>query len=158
MNPDGTTPDDQAGATPVYSYGYRAPRALDWQAASGLLWVADSSGRESARLRAVVAEADRYKRGSDRAIYVLPPPSTASALAFYRGRLIPAFVDDLLLASTEGRHIRRIHFDARNPTRIAFTETLLQDVIGAIRVVATGRDGAIYFCTTHELAKLVPAE
>src|SRR5438876_78800 len=29
MNPDGTTPDDQAGATPVYSYGYRAPRALD---------------------------------------------------------------------------------------------------------------------------------
>ena len=41
LNPDGTTPDDASGATPVYADGYRSPTALDWDPQTATLWTAD---------------------------------------------------------------------------------------------------------------------
>ena len=42
-------------------------------------------------------------------------------------------------------------------THVAATERLLQDVTGGVRVVFVAEDGAIYFCTAHELARITPA-
>jgi glucose/arabinose dehydrogenase len=56
LNADGSTPGDQAGTTPLYSYGYHSPRGLDWDPASGALWVADRLEDDSARLLTVVPE------------------------------------------------------------------------------------------------------
>lgn len=157
MNPDGSTPDDQAGLTPVYSYDYRSPRGLDWQPGTGLLWIADVDPQGSTRLSAVAAGEGRPRRAALRATQVLPPPTGASALVFYRGTLIPALRDNLLVAADEGRHILRIRFDPKDPTQIVATERLLEDRVGGVRVVVVAPDGTIYFCTANALAKLVPA-
>jgi glucose/arabinose dehydrogenase len=157
MNADGSTPGDQAAATPVYSYEYHSPRGLDWQPATGTPWVVDGGARASARLSAAVAVGDRSKRGTVRPSYELPPPVDASALAFYRGGLIPAFRDNLLIAADEGRSLLRIRFDKQDATRIVATERLLQDRIGGLLVVASGPDGAIYLCTASALVRLTPA-
>ena len=156
MNPDGSTPDDQAGATPVYSYEYRSPRGLDWHPTAGTLWIADGDPQRPTRLSAVVAGEGRSRRGMIRATYVLPSPAGRSTLAFYRGPLIPAFRDNLLVSSDEGRHILRIRFDPQDPTRIVTTERLLEDRVGGVRVVIAAPGGTIYFCTANALARLVP--
>ena len=156
MNADGSTPDDQAGATPVFSDPYRSPHGLDWDSRTGTLWIADGEETGSTRLSAVIKGEGPSRRGVVRATYVLQPTS-ASALAFYRGSLIAAFQGDLLVAADEGHHILRVRFDPREPGRIATTERLLDDSVGSIRVVAVAEDGTIYFCTGTALARLVLA-
>ena len=156
MNADGSTPDDQAGATPVFSYPYRSPHGLDWDSRTGTLWIADGEETGSTRLSAVIKGEGPSRRGVVRATYVLQPTS-AGAPAVYRGSLIAAFQGDLLVAAAQGRHILRVHFDPREPGRIATTERLLDDSVGSIRVVAVAADGTIYFCTGTALARLVLA-
>ena len=155
MNADGSTPDDQAGATPVFSYEYRSPRGLDWNPTTGMLWIADGDGEGAGRLSAIAAADGARKRGVIRATYRLPAALAVSALAFYRSNLIPAFRDNLLIASDEGRQILRIRFDAQDETRIERIEHLLQDRVGGVRAVACGSDGAIYFGSAHEVGRLV---
>jgi glucose/arabinose dehydrogenase len=157
LNPDGTTPDDQAGYTPVYASDYRSPRGFDWQPGTGMLWIADGDSEVSMRLEALDSVNDRMKRGAVKARYALPPPSTASALSFYSAELIPAFRDNLLVADDTGGDLLRIRFNAQDPTRILAMERLLQDRVGAIRVVSAPSDGAIYICTAHALARMTPA-
>ena len=156
MNADGSTPDDQAAATPVYSDEHRSPRGFDWQPATGALWIADGGPEESARLSAVIAEPGQRRRGTVQATYELPAPTGASAVAFYRNDRVPAFRDNLLIAANEGRDILRIRFDSQNPARVVAAERLLNNRVGSVRVVASGPDGAIYFCTPNALARLVP--
>ena len=50
MNSDASTPDDQAGGNPLYSYAYRSPRGLDWHPTTHTLWVADHSASDIGRL------------------------------------------------------------------------------------------------------------
>ena len=156
MNADGSTPDDQAAATPVYSSEYRSPRGLAWQPGTGTLWVADSPRLGSQQLTAVAAVEGRPRRARTVAAFALPPSTGAAGMSFYRGQLIPAFQNDLLVAATPGGHILRVRFDPRNPLSIIATERLLEGRVGTVRVVAVGPDEAVYFCTERALAKLVP--
>jgi glucose/arabinose dehydrogenase len=41
LNPDGTTPDDAAGKSPVFLSGLGSPRGLTWDRKTGRLWAAD---------------------------------------------------------------------------------------------------------------------
>ena len=43
LNPDGTTPDDQAGFHPMYASDVHSPRGFDWAPESALLWIADAA-------------------------------------------------------------------------------------------------------------------
>jgi glucose/arabinose dehydrogenase len=158
LNADATTPSDQAGATPVFSWEYRSPRGLDWQPSSRMLWVVDDRGVGATRLSAIAASATRPVRASLIQTYALPSVPGASSLAFYHHDLLPQFRDDLLIGSDDGRHILRLRFDNRDPARVVTTERLLQDRVGGIRALTVGADGAIYFATSHELARLVPSE
>lgn len=155
LNPDGTTPDDQAGGTPLYSYAYRSPSGFDW-AASNTLWIADRDSPGSGRLSAVASERPRL-RGVVRGVFALPRGTVPSAVASHRGGSIPAFRDNLLVASNEGRHLLRIRLDPLQPARVVGTERLLQDRIGGVRLVAVGPDGAIWIATAHAVGKLVAA-
>ncbi len=152
LNADGSTPRDQAGATPLYSYAYHSPRGLDWDPASGALWVADRLEDDSARLLTVVPEQGSRPgetRGVVRGTYALPPTTPPSSLVFYRGRMFPAFAGSLLVASDEGRHLLRISDGA--------TERLLQDQVGGVRALAIGPEGAIYFATANSIGRVVRA-
>jgi glucose/arabinose dehydrogenase len=153
LNPDGTTPADQAGSTPVYSEGYRSPRGLDWdpRSAPGTLWVADRDAGGSS-VRGVVPDPGvraGETRGVVRDTFTLPAASVPASVAFYRGGLIPAFAGSLLVASDEGRHVLRVSGDR--------FETLLQDRVGGVRAIAVAPNGAIYFANATAVGRLVPA-
>jgi len=152
LNPDGSTPDDQAGSTPVYAEGYRSPGGFDWDPANapGTLWVADREAGASSVRRVVPdpAAPAGQKRGVVRDMFTLPAASVPASIAFYRGGLFPAFAGSLLVASDEGRHVLRISGDRLEP--------LLQDLVGGVRAVAVAPDGVIYFANATAIGRLVP--
>ena len=74
----------------------------------------------------------------------------------YRGGSNPALRNNLFVASNEGRHLLRLSIEPNAPPRVVASEPLLQDVIGGIRVVTQGVDGAIYLCTATALGRLRP--
>jgi glucose/arabinose dehydrogenase len=154
LNPDGTTPGDQVGGNPLFSYSYHSPRGLDWPPTATTLWLADRESAGSSRLN-VVASDGSQKRGVLRTAIALPSDSPPSSIAFYRGPRT-AMLNDLFIASEEGRHLLRLHMDPHEPARVLTTERLLHDEVGAIKVVSVGPDGAIYFGTANALGKLVP--
>ena len=159
LNPDGSTPPDQAGGTPLYSYPYRSPHGVDWYGPANLLWMADRDSPSSGRLVAVTAGADASNlRGVVRAVLTLPRGTLPSSIAFARTKSVAGLRDNLLVASDEGRHLYRLQFDPGNPTRVTATERLLQDQIGGIRLVATGPDGVIYLGTASAFGRLVAGE
>jgi glucose/arabinose dehydrogenase len=157
LNPDGTTPGDQEGGTPLYSYPFSSPRGIDWQAPSRMLWIADRSGVASGVLSVVTSSGVRT-RGIIRSAMTLPQETVPSSIAFYHGDRIPAFRDNLLVASEEGRHLLRIQIDPLDPTHVVATERLLQDRIGGIRLVGVAPAGEIYVATAHAIGTLAPVE
>jgi glucose/arabinose dehydrogenase len=158
LNPDGTTPEDQPGASPVYSIDHPSPRGFDWQPATGVLWVADVVRPGVEELRAIAPGTRPVRRGERQARqgYTLPANTGVSSLAFYRGASVAAFRGDLFVAAQEGRSLLRLRFDRRDPTRVVSTERLLQNRSDTIRLVAGGGDGALYVCTDRALVRIGP--
>ena len=155
LNVDATTPDDQPGLTPIFSLDHPLPRALDWQPLSGNVWVIDGLEPSGGRLSAVVA-GESQRRAALRTAYALPQGTGASSAAFYRGDLMPMFRGNLFVAAATGRQLIRLQFDRDNATRITSVARLLTDQIGAVRVVAEGRDGALYLAGDTALYRLHP--
>ncbi|CAN5435748.1 hypothetical protein BH23ACI1_BH23ACI1_09080 [soil metagenome] len=151
LNPDGTAPRDRRSASPVISSGHVAPSGLAWRAGSAWLWLADGTGRGQEWLAGVSAIEEVPP-----VIWPLPPAEPSSSLAYYGGDLIPEFRGDLLLGSIDARQILRVRFAADDPARVVSTEPLLRDQVGAIRVVLSGPDGAIYFLTDQSLGRIRP--
>jgi glucose/arabinose dehydrogenase len=155
FNTDATTPPDQPGANPIFSLEHPQPLALDWQPSSGTLWVVDRVGADAGRLSAVLKTAER-SRAALRTSYALPAGTGATSAAFYRGDLMPMFQGNLFVAAEMGRQLIRLRFDPSNATKIVSVERMLQDQIGAIRVVSQGPDGALYIATESVLYRLAP--
>jgi glucose/arabinose dehydrogenase len=155
LNTDGTTPADQPGANPVLASAFHSPRGLDWHPETGALWVVDAKGRDVEELRLVVSGGNGAPE-STRVRLSLPARTGASALAFYRGTLLPALAGDLFVAADEGRHLLRLRFENGDPTRLLSTERLLEDTDSRIRAVAAGLDGVVYVATDRALLRVGP--
>jgi glucose/arabinose dehydrogenase len=153
LNPDGTTPEDQPGKSPVYSSGYRAPKSLDWHTTSKSLWVADD--REANDDLVVLGGSSPR---SPRAVVNnrIPLPQRIAALAFYRGDLMPSFRGNLLVAAKAG-DLLRLRFDQRTGSRVESTERLFLGDGVQVRSVAIGADEAIYVATDDALVRLAPS-
>jgi glucose/arabinose dehydrogenase len=155
MEPDGHTPPDQAAASPVYWRGLSAPKGLDFAADGSTLWIADRSGDGTERLRIIEASDGQPRRATQRATFLLPEGLGAASLAFHRGASLPEFAGDLLVAGRDDGYILRIRFEKTEGARPAATERWLEGKVGSVRALATGADGAIYFCTDRALVRLV---
>jgi glucose/arabinose dehydrogenase len=157
VNADGSTPDDQAGGSPIYVAASRGPAGLDWQPQTGVLWLADRTGPSLVAVGAESSSGDKSKRGGIvQQRWSLPPASHPSGAAFVRGTLMPTLSGDLMIASNEGRQLLRVRFDPLDRSRVAATEPVLQDLVGPIVAVASGPGGAIYFATLTSVGRLVP--
>jgi glucose/arabinose dehydrogenase len=157
LNPDGTTPDDQAGLSPMYLSDLHSPAGFDWQPGSRVLWIADRIAEGQASLSAVTATvAAGRRRGTRLASYALPAGAQPSSATFYASSLIPRFTNDLFIASEQGRHLLRVEFDQATGTKVSATERLLQDTIGGVRAVAVSPAGKIYVATADSLGVLTP--
>ena len=156
LNPNGSTPDDQAAASPVYALAYRSPAGFDWDPQTGTLWVVDAAEGEDARISAVAGAAGSRKRGITQTTFRLPADSRPAGIAAYRGDRLPLFQHSLLLASAEGQHLLRIRLDPDAATKVLGVDRLLQNRIGAVRAVAMGPDGAIYVAGDSAIYRLIP--
>jgi len=156
VNPDGSTPTDRPGGSPVYAYGVRSPRGMDWQPTTGTLWIADAAADNVESLNVVTDTTDRLAPRVLIARYSLPMPLSASSMWFYRSSFVRALRGDLLMTAQEGRYILRLHFDRSDPTQIAASERLLENRVGSVRAIGIGPRGEIYFCTPDALGRLVP--
>ena len=150
LNTDGTTPDDQAGGSPVQSDGFRAPRGLDWSA-DGILWVAEGTSDSPGRLAGLVVASRRTHRSQVNSTYALPKETDPADAVVYRGDLFPEFRGNLLIGTRDG--ILRIRFDPRLPARVLSTEKLLEG-IGPVHALAMAPGGAIYVCAETEVVKI----
>ena len=153
LNPDGTTPDDQAGSTPVYSEGYRSPGGFDWdpRRAPRTLWVADREAGASGHARPSCRTV-RARAGETRGV-VREQLRAARGERARVGGVLPR---------------RSLPFACRQPARRLARgaasladrgrsfETLLQDRVGGVRAVAVAPDGAIYFANATAIGRLVP--
>ena len=101
MNLDGSTPDDQPAASPVFWSGLRAPRGLAWTPDGTILWMADQAADASERVTALVTGTARPRRVSQRVTFALPRPLGARSLALHRGDDIREFRGDLFAAASE---------------------------------------------------------
>lgn len=150
LNADGTTPQDQAGGTPVYALNVNQPRGMDWDGTT--LWIA-----ESARLQGVVDTSATARRAAAMVNYRLPAGVDPEGAMFYRGGLIAGLAGDLLVASADSGAILRLRFDPGNRRRIVSSEYLLQGAVGPIQAIVEGPNGVLYFCTPTELFMIAPA-
>jgi glucose/arabinose dehydrogenase len=156
LNADATTPSDNAPATPIYAQGFESPRGLDWQPATGTLWLADGTDRNGAAgLHEIVSTGQSTIGGSVKGSYLLPSSSDTTAMVFYQGALLPSFEGDLLIATEQGHSILRVRLDGHVPPNIVTTERLLQDRVGPVRALGIGGHGEIYFATNDAIGRLV---
>jgi glucose/arabinose dehydrogenase len=156
LNLDATTPDDLGAESPVFSLDHLQPVAMDWQPGSGHLWVVDRLAGDAGRLSAVTGD-EKQKRAAFRTSYALPQGTGAASAIFYRGNLMPIFQNNLFIAAAASRELIRLRFDPANASRIVSVERLLKNQLGAVRVVAEGRDGAVYIASESALYKLAPS-
>jgi glucose/arabinose dehydrogenase len=147
LNADGTTPEDQAGASPLYSSPYHSPRGLGWETESGIMWVVDAAAGGVAYVNAVgVGSINGRKRGVTKATVALPPPDEPSALA--------VFHDSVLIASVHGEPLVRGRIDPNDRTRLMETEAMRQNENDAVQALAVAPDGAVYFATARAIGRL----
>lgn len=156
VNPDGTTPDDQPGASPVLWSNLAHPGGLAWTRDVQMLWLVERGDDDVERLRAIVSDG-RPRRAGLRASYVLPGIVGASSLAFHGGDAAPQFRHDLFVAAREGGYLLRVRFDAADRARAITTEKLLEGKIGEVRAVGASPDGALYVANASTVWRLSPA-
>jgi glucose/arabinose dehydrogenase len=138
LNPDGTTPRDQRGATPVFAPAGRRPRGVDWDA-NGVLWIVDGDAPRVERLVGV-----RPGPATPALSYALPAPFGAASAAFES-------TGDLLIGAETARYVLRIRFDPADRLRVLGTERLLEGAVDAVRAIAVTPDGSVYVCTNAAL-------
>ena len=154
LNPDGSTPEDQPAASPVFWSGLRAPSGLDWTSPAATLWMAERGADGIERIRALVTPGARPRRAGQSATYVLPQPLGAGSLAFYRGDIVRSFAGNMFVAAREGRYLLRIRFDEQDPLRAVSSEKLLEGRIGQVRSVVTGADGGLFVASESAVWRL----
>jgi glucose/arabinose dehydrogenase len=145
LNPDGTTPRDQRGASPVLASAARRPRGIDWDA-TGALWMVDGDIARVERL--MVVQPGRAPRAPF-VSYALPVPFGAASAAFHP-------TGDLLIGAETAGYVLRIRFDRANRLRVLETERLLEGAVDAVRAIAVTSDGTVYVCTNAALIALTP--
>ena len=166
VNPDGSIPNDNPFAgSPIYSYGHRNPQGIDWHPLSGKLYETEH-GPSGEKGRVANDEINLTEAGknygwpevvgaSDDPRFVNPVFNTGdnetwapSGCSFYKGDLLPLWKNSFFVATLRGIHLHRFLFDPQTG-QIQASEKLLQGMLGRLRDVVQGPDGALYILTSN---------
>jgi glucose/arabinose dehydrogenase len=179
INTDGSIPKDnpfvgRSNARPeIYAMGIRDSQGVAIHPRTGQLWLSEHGprgGDEVNRVEAgknygfpVIGYGREYtgkpinndktaQAGMEQPIYFWTPDVAPAGIAFYTGKLFPAWQNDLFVATLAGRALVRL--ELKND-RVVSEEKLLGDLHARIRGVSTGPDGALYVLTDGNDGKIL---
>jgi aldose sugar dehydrogenase len=183
INADGSIPKDnpftgRAGAHPeIYALGFRDIQGVAVHPRTGKLWTSEHGPRGGDEIN-VVDKGKNYgfpvigygreysgkpingdktaQEGLEQPVYFWTPDIAPAGIAFYAGKLFPAWHDDLFVSTLVGRALVRL---VMQDDRVVGEQRLLTELNARIRAVAEGPDGALYVMTdgpNGRILRLVP--
>ena len=183
INADGSIPKDnpftgRTGAHPeIYALGFRDIQGIAIHPRTGKLWTSEHGPRGGDEIN-VVDKGRNYgfpvigygreysgkpingdktaQDGMEQPVYFWTPDIAPAGIAFYTGRLFPAWHDDLFVSTLVGRALVRL---VMKDDRVVGEQRLLTELNARIRDVAEGPDGALYVLTdgpNGRILRLVP--
>ena len=179
INPDGSIPKDnpfvgRANARPeIYATGIRDDQGMAFHPRTSTLWVSEHGPRGGDEINAIekgknygfpaIGYGHEYTGkpingdkttapGMEQPVYFWTPDIAPAGIAFYSGRLIPGWRDNLFVAALAGKHLARLVLDGN---RVVGEERLLLDLDARIRDVHEGPDGALYVMTDRDEGKIL---
>ena len=162
LNEDGTSAAGNRFSSPVFSFGHRNPQGIDWHPVTGDLWETEHGQTSNDEINVIdsgvnygwpVIEADQTRADMATPIAFFVPAVAPSGASFYRGTAIPAFRNQLFVATLRGMALLRVTVDGR---RITAQERLVENRYGRLRDVVSGPDGYLYFCTSNRDGRTTP--
>jgi aldose sugar dehydrogenase len=183
INPDGSIPKDnpfagRAGAHPeIYALGFRDIQGVAIHPRTGKLWTSEHGPRGGDEINAVekgknygfpvIGYGREYsgkpingdktaQDGMEQPVYFWTPDIAPAGIAFYNGKLFPAWHGDMFVGELVGRSLVRL---VLKDERVVGEQRLLTELNSRIRGVAEGPDGALYVLTdgtAGKILKLVP--
>ena len=180
INSDGSIPKDnpfvgRAGAHPeIYALGFRDIQGVAIHPRTGALWTSEHGPRGGDEINAVgrgrnygfpmIGYGREYtgkpingdktlQEGMEQPVYFWTPDIAPAGLAFYSGKMFPAWDGNLFVSALAGRYLMRLVLDAHN--HVVAEERLLKDLNQRIRNVNEGPDGALYVLTDGANGKIL---
>ena len=165
FNDDGTSAAGNRFSSPVFTFGHRNPQGLAWHPVTGDLWETEHGqigndevnvldGGNNYGWPVIEGAATRPDMIAPRTFFT--PSVAPSGAAFYSGNAIPAFRNQLFVATLAGQALLRVTIDGTGLRHVASVERLLEHKYGRLRDVVNGPDGFLYFCTSNRDGRNTP--
>jgi aldose sugar dehydrogenase len=179
INTDGSIPKDnpfvgKAGARgEIYALGFRDPQGMAIHPKTGKLWTSEHGPRGGDEIN----EVDKGKNygfpvigygrdytgkpingdkttqaGMEQPVYFWTPDIAPAGIAFYTGRMFPAWNGNLFVSALAAKYLVRLVLDGN---RVVAEERLLTNLDARIRGVNEGPDGALYVLTDGPNSKIL---
>lgn len=179
INADGTIPKNnpfvgKAGARgEIYALGLRDPQGLAIHPKTGAVWTSEHGPRGGDEINAVgkgrnygfpvigygrdytgkpINGDKTVQPGMEQPVYFWTPDIAPAGIAFYTGKLFPAWQGDLFVSALAGKSLVRL---VLKDDRVVAEERLLIELNARIRGVNEGPDGALYAMTDGNMGKIV---
>ena len=162
LNEDGTSAPGNRFGSPVYSYGHRNPQGIDWHPTTGDLWETEHGQTGNDEVNVIdggrnygwpIIEGAATRPDMVAPVAFYNPAVAPSGAAFYTGAQIPAFRNQLFVATLRGMALLRLTVDGR---RVVSEERLIENRYGRLRDVVSGPDGYLYLCTSNRDGRTTP--
>ena len=178
IRPDGSVPPDnpfvgKPGVKPeIWSYGHRNPQGAAINPATGKFWEHEHGPRGGDEIN--IPEAGKNygwpvigfgidysgakihestaKPGMEQPIKYWVPSIAPSGMAFYSGKLMPAWRGNLFVGALAGQMLVRLEV---NGDKVGNEERLLGGLGERIRDVREGPDGALYLLTDNRNGRIL---
>src|SRR5678815_5043576 len=153
----------RAGARPeIYALGLRDPQGIAISPRTGKVWTSEHGPRGGDEINEVekgknygfpvigygrdyngkpINGDKTVQEGMEQPAYFWTPDIAPAGIAFYTGKLFPAWQGDLFASALVGRYVIRL---VLNGERVIAEQHLLTELNTRIRGVGEGPDGALY--------------
>ena len=179
INTDGTIPKDnpfvaKPGERPeIYALGFRDPQGMAIHPKTGRLWTSEHGPRGGDEINEVekgknygfpvigygrdyngkpINGDKTVQAGLEQPVYFWTPDIAPAGIAFYTGRMFPAWNGSLFVSSLVSKYLARLVLDG---SRVVAEERLLADLNARIRGVHEGPDGSLYVLTDGANGKIL---